>query len=182
VTAPEHELTWLDEVTAVTREYATYSRTAHGLALVVAGAWLFAAAAMDVATRSYWATVVYLFLPPVWLVTLGLVRSRYQRRGAVLENELPAPFARKSDFVTVWFWCTWTVVLAFVGGIDGPFQAGGAAMAVAMMTAVAATVAVPVLMREIARGVKDSRITSTLVMLAFGRANLVPAPWCSARA
>lgn len=80
----------LEELAAVTREYAKYSRTRSGFAIAAAGACLLLGVAALLDGGVVAANVLVVFAPLVWLAILPLARTYYQRRGEVIEHE-PQP-------------------------------------------------------------------------------------------
>jgi hypothetical protein len=82
----------LDELAAVTREYARFSQSAYGIALVVVGLWI-AAAATILRSALEWGTIALAFAPVVHVELLPLARGSYERRGRVIARE-PGAAAR----------------------------------------------------------------------------------------
>jgi hypothetical protein len=81
-TAGAAETARLDELAAVTKEYAAYAADRGGLASAAAGAWF--AAVFAIALRSEnWGRVAGLWTAFLVLAALAAARRRYQRIGAV---------------------------------------------------------------------------------------------------
>jgi hypothetical protein len=74
----------LEELAAVTKEYAMYSRTSLGIPAAAAGAWLLASALVDSTGSRGWAQIGYLLAPVVWLLVGARTRTYYQRHGVVM--------------------------------------------------------------------------------------------------
>lgn len=152
----------LDALAAVTHEYATYSRTAYGLAFVATGTSILGAVAFEATTHSVWARFGMLALAPAWLLLLAAARAYYQRHGVVLEPGQRQK-RRRVYLAWVWFVCAWQAALLVreaASARDDPW------MTLATMLSVCAIVAVPLLTAEIACGKLDLVVTVLVLLLA----------------
>jgi hypothetical protein len=170
VPANASESTRLDELAAVTKEYATYSRTAYGFAFVVTGAALLGTQTLDVVTRSLWARLSYLLLAPVWLLLLTVARRYYQRHGEVVERE-------QRVIGRGWMLgCVYFVSAAEMFVLGSSYGRGSWPGPLPAMLATFGIVAIPVLAAEVVRGKIDAAVTLTLIFTSmFAAFPLVPA-------
>jgi hypothetical protein len=163
VTAPAGapEAARLDEVAAVTKEYATWSRTAYGFAAIGTGAVVLAFVALDVFGGAEWTRALHLLDAPVWLLLLGGARRYYQRHGVVMEPEA-GNRSRRVPVALVGLMAALPVLQRFGGvdrlaGMDGP---------IATVALVLGAVGVPLLAAEVGRSRSD--FATTYAFLMFG--------------
>lgn len=155
----------LDELAAVTREYATYSRTTHGLALTATGAYLLAATALDASSLSPRVPFAYLMAPALWLVALWGSHRYYQRHGAVIEPQRPGSGLRRVLLVAI---CAEAAFFAWVATVafevaprwGGPRDLWSLLLSFGVTLAL---VAVPLLAATVARG--NDEITATFLLV-----------------
>jgi hypothetical protein len=154
----------LDELAAVTSEYAGYSRTVFGVGDALIGAWLISAA--WVRTISARGGELLLFVAPVASIAIvAAARAYYQRRGEVVEQRAAPPWVRGLILLCLYLW---SVVAAWQQSKTPLEQAGGAVV----LVAIAALVATPMLALRCTRGLRDAGTAMVLVMLAaLTRAN-----------
>lgn len=162
-TAGAGEAQRLDELAAVTREYARYSRTRFGLAVTFSGGWLALAGAAIAASSSSGPYLLRL-TPLVWLLALPRARGFYQRRGAVSEGEaVPFPLASAGEGRVVflgltWIWCVLGIVVAGESGRGALLFGATVFVAVAGMAA------------QRAEGAADATMTSVLTLIGAASA------------
>lgn len=138
-TAGPAEAQRLDELAAVTKEYAKYSGSA-GFANVAAGLGL-AAAGVVRRQSADWGAIALVFVPLVYLELLPVARAYYQRRGEVLASE-NAPGLRTIYLVMVLGYSVMAAInlmgqvrWAMEGGPSRYFALGAAGLAVALVAA-----------------------------------------------
>jgi hypothetical protein len=170
-TVPASDAARLDELAEVTREYATYSRTAYGTAAVMAGIAALAAIVADASGHSGPARLAFMLLPAGWLLLLAAARAYYQRHGIVVE---PAQrLAYRGVFLAFVY-----LLCAAMAAVQAVFLAANmlrdpappfvpAAGPFATMVTLAAAVAVPVLAAVVVHSRTDWMLTSGLVGLAL---------------
>jgi hypothetical protein len=156
--------TRLDEIAAVTAEYAKYSRSAYGLAFVALGIAVLATMALDVVADSAWARFAYLLLPTAWLLLLAAARAYYQRQGKVVESAQRIP-GRGWILGFVYFLSAVAAFSLVAGGLE-PYREDWR-LGFGALLAVFSVVAVPVLMAELARGWRDALVTMNLLSVSL---------------
>jgi len=92
----------LDELAAVTREYARYSRRAFGFASVALGAWIAAALAVG-AVSIPWSSILFACGSLAWVLLVPRARAYYQRHGRVIEPE-PDMSGLAGEFFALFLW------------------------------------------------------------------------------
>lgn len=105
----------VDQIQALTRRYARYSRSAGGLSSVLGGVLcLVAYFGGPLLPASPWATLVLIAIPAVWLLAKGwMIRRYYQQLGRVEQQEsAPERRAHRLNVVVVVL-----VALAITGGL-----------------------------------------------------------------
>ncbi len=143
----------LDELAAVTREYAKYSRTSFGLAPAWLGGWLLVASALSAVWRGSGANLVRL-TPVVWLWALAKARAHYQRHGEVIEEEeVPFPLptsesGRRLFLGMIYFSCVFGIMEA---SRSGPGT---------LLFSAAIFVAVPAIATRVLKGITDAVVTA----------------------
>ncbi len=154
----------LDELAAVTKEYATYSRTSFGFAAVGVGIWILAAVLMETCGAWGWAHVGYVLVPLAWLVLSRNARAYYQRHGVVVEHEPePSGFAGSRAFALTMA-CILLVMYAGILAIVGRrwARAGGIPGEIALTVGVAGLLAAAWLAPRWSVGVKHAWLTAGL--------------------
>lgn len=150
----------LDELATLTAAYARYSRTAFGFAAVLTGGWVLAALAV-----ASWGSraVGELFVhatPLVWLEVVVRARAHYQRRGEVVQQEIPnrsfQPTLRRYALAGIYV----ASLLGILGRIDSASGVDPFAIA-----DVAILVAIPARAALVTRGVAEVNMTMVLGML-----------------
>lgn len=162
-----------DELAAVTREYARYSRSRFGIALVWTGAWALAVAAIG-CVRPGPGEILLRFIPLVWLIALPRARARYQRLGEVVEPE-------RDDWSL--FWGArgarrLAIAMIYCSSLVGIGLTVGAGPGVQTLAAIV-FVAVPALAVHATRGAEDAVMTLGLTGIAafvprIGRGGFLP--------
>lgn len=146
----------LDELAAVTSEYARYSRSVFGLALAGTGAWWFAA--LSIHWGAGGGEILTLLTPLVWMALLVKARAYYQKHGEVLEQETDV-YPLPQGLPRAFFLCA--IYLSCVFGIWGELE--GARRGDAFL-GVATLVAIPVLAFRVTRGMTDAVVTCSMVI------------------
>jgi hypothetical protein len=147
----------LEELAEVTRTYASYSRTAFGLAHTVPGAVALVAVALARLGNS-WGSTLLALTPLVWLVTLWALRSWYQRHGLVIEQDPLLPGLSRA---ARWLSLSVTTVLS-VFLVLGCWRDG-------RLLGAATALAVPPIGLRVARGRADLEATTYVTAVAaFG--------------
>jgi hypothetical protein len=164
----------LDELAAVTADYARYSRTAYGGAFVGTSAVLLGALAAELLGYSAFARFAYLLLPAAWLLLLACARAYYQRHGVVVE---PAQRVSGRGWILgfVYFMCASMVVslaarLARRAADHGTGVLGFAEV-IGFGLVMFGLVAVPLLTAEVVRGKLDAAVTLFITLCVV--------PWAS---
>jgi hypothetical protein len=156
----------LKDLSELTKEYSTYSRTAFGLAWVGAGVWLFAA--LLVRARSpEWSRLLFLLSPTVWLLSLARARAHYQRHGAVIQDEhgmATLLSSRSGELRAMYILATLNICWLMLEQQGSGWT--GVGYMLGLFAAVAGLVAVPLLAQRITRGRFDAVVSSG--MLAGG--------------
>jgi len=146
----------LDELAAVTRDYATYSRSTCGLAYTAVGSWLVGAFAA-VEWYGMAGRILVLFGPFLCAVALVLARRYYQRHGSVLEQRPWDGLQRRSAFEIA---CLIFGVGVTVARVATSFRAWApdpdSGIHLALYLAVISLVCAPSIADRVVRGVTDS--------------------------
>ena len=150
----------LDELAAVTREYATWSRTAYGFAAIGTGAVVLAFVGLDVLGGAEGMRALHLLDAPVWLVLLLAARRYYQRHGVVLEPD-PRLRSRRVSLALVGLMSALVVLQRFAGadriaGMEGPLPTA---------LLVLGAVGVPLAAAEVGRSRLDFATTLFFLMM-----------------
>ncbi len=158
----------LDELAAVTKAYAKYSRSAFGFASVATGAWVGAVLLMRTLSAQ-WSNVLFAFVPAVWVVLLPRARAHYQKHGRVLEPEIDVE-GLAADILNPLF----LHVFALMGAVVLTYEQLGWARATGLLgwtgliAAVTALLATPWLARRRLTSVIDWSYANGLAMFVVG--------------
>jgi len=165
------QLSRLDELAAVTREYGQYASARPGLASVAMGAWWLAVLAITLQSRT-WGRIAALWSPMVVIGCVAAGRRYYQRFGRVLATESwePRPGANVRRRKSVW------LAALLIGGVVvntamylDEWSGGSQLAAVALIGVLATAPAVPLLVDRVVMGFWDDG----LVFFSIGAAQMV---------
>jgi hypothetical protein len=164
-TAGAGEAKRLDELAAVTAEYARYSRFAFGFANVAAGVWVGLGAAVQRASHE-WGSIVLALTPLLYVELLPRARAFYQERGEVIARE-QGPDLRSGYLLFV---ITYAVMaaLTLTLHLHRWAFAGGALRVAALGVAGVALVSVLVRARRATRGTGDTMMVYLLLIPVGG--------------
>lgn len=149
----------------LTQEYAAFSRSTFGLALVAAGGWELAFLGL-LAVSEPWGLLGQVFTPLVFLLLFPRTRAWYQRRGLVLQAEAP-----RASWVTGRASSLFMATMQTAGAIGvlpwNQLRLPGLAPWMAWAPIAACLAAVPVLAWRRTSGGEDARM---VFQLTFGSA------------
>jgi hypothetical protein len=171
----------LDELAAVTKEYAEAARGAYGVAAVVGGVIALSVLAVDVFTGWQWTWVLFATFPAAWLVAIHVARARYLRHGHVAAL---GTASGPSRFAQVWVTFMTALVAAGLGlrviALAVTDAVGMSALVSVSVVVAIATASTPVLFSRVAVPRKDTLTTFGLIVFVPGMISQSPAGFPSA--
>jgi hypothetical protein len=159
----------LAELAEVTKEYATYSRSAYGAAFVVTAVAFLGAVAAELLGYLAFAGFAYLLLPAAWLLLLAGARAYYQRHGIVVE---PAQRVAGRGWILTLVYLACASMAVSLAAVMVRWAVGhgtgvGESWALGTTLVIPALVAVPLLTAEVVRGKLDAAVTGATTMVAL---------------
>ncbi len=118
--ADRSETARLDELAAVTKEYAHFSGPGAGLALTAIGCWLLGAQWV-LSDSPRLGAFLFLFAPFLWVALASIARAYYQRHGEVIGSSRADLNVRSAPFRSTMLFIVFVAVFRGISGLlDAP--------------------------------------------------------------